>query len=324
MGEGRGIVICGGGVPLFSTGLVVVKLLRQHGCNLPIEWCYADNGELPQDAINSLEAIDGVRCVNLDEVPAYKGINKRGFQIKPMAICASSFQEVLFIDSDDLPIRDPSYLFETPEYQKTGALIWKDFWQFKVGDCFTAPDKKVCLHRLLGIEAPEIGEFEFESGQLLINKAKHKKGMQMCLYMSLQSKDYHELSYGDKDCYALSFRATGEDYSLIEKSPGIVGKVSGNDEFEGYGMIQHDPAGRQTWIHMTIQAFDTKEGEWNAWVDSGAWVYIKHDPLCIGVRDQPNKAQALTDEIRRTQIIATDIWNEILNDYNAVFKTFNP
>jgi hypothetical protein len=50
------------------------------------------------------------------------------FQIKAAAVINSSFKEILYLDSDNLPATDPSFLFETEEYKSTGALFWPDFW----------------------------------------------------------------------------------------------------------------------------------------------------------------------------------------------------
>jgi len=50
-------------------------------------------------------------------------------QIKADAIIASSFEEVLYLDSDNIPLRDPTYLFDTELYAEEGrprAVFWGD------------------------------------------------------------------------------------------------------------------------------------------------------------------------------------------------------
>lgn len=37
-------------------------------------------------------------------------------------------REVLLLDCDNIPVRDPSYLFSNPDYQQYGNLFWPDFW----------------------------------------------------------------------------------------------------------------------------------------------------------------------------------------------------
>lgn len=41
----------------------------------------------------------------------------------------SSYEEVLYLDSDNIPLRDPTYLFDTPLYSGAGqprAVFWPD------------------------------------------------------------------------------------------------------------------------------------------------------------------------------------------------------
>lgn len=47
---------------------------------------------------------------------------------KVAALLHCSFQEVLLLDSDNLPLVDPAYLFDDPLYQQHGNLFWPDFW----------------------------------------------------------------------------------------------------------------------------------------------------------------------------------------------------
>jgi hypothetical protein len=41
-------------------------------------------------------------------------------------------QEVLFLDADSFPLRDPEQLFDSEDYVKTGAVLWGDFWESSV------------------------------------------------------------------------------------------------------------------------------------------------------------------------------------------------
>jgi hypothetical protein len=47
---------------------------------------------------------------------------------KVAALLHCSFREVLLLDSDNLPLLDPAYLFQDPLYQQHGNLFWPDFW----------------------------------------------------------------------------------------------------------------------------------------------------------------------------------------------------
>lgn len=50
-------------------------------------------------------------------------------KIKAEAIIASSFSEVLYLDSDNVPLRDPTYLFDAELYAgkgQPGIVLWPD------------------------------------------------------------------------------------------------------------------------------------------------------------------------------------------------------
>ena len=48
------------------------------------------------------------------------------FAAKAFAIIHSSFAEILCLDSDNIPLRDPSTLFAWPSYQQHGNVFWSD------------------------------------------------------------------------------------------------------------------------------------------------------------------------------------------------------
>lgn len=47
---------------------------------------------------------------------------------------------VAVLDSDNIPTRDPVYMFDAPGYKRLGAMFWPDFWKYVRG--------LVCLARL--------------------------------------------------------------------------------------------------------------------------------------------------------------------------------
>jgi alpha 1,2-mannosyltransferase len=80
--------------------------------------------------------------------------NLSRFQVKAAAIINSRFQHVLYLDSDNIPTRDPTYLFETVEYKEKGAIFWPDFWK-------TAGENKI--FKILEIECQDTWEQEVNS-----------------------------------------------------------------------------------------------------------------------------------------------------------------
>ena len=49
-----------------------------------------------------------------------------GWEAKAYAILHCPFEEVLLLDADIVPVRDPSFLFDSDEYQRSGSVLWPD------------------------------------------------------------------------------------------------------------------------------------------------------------------------------------------------------
>jgi hypothetical protein len=124
--SGRGVVLVGGGKKYTPPAYGCVYFLRRSGCQLLIEvWP-------PHEPIPPAVAADFVAFgVTLRSLPAemHGLLRQRKFLGKQLAILASSFQEVLLLDSDNIPLSDPSFLFDELLYTETGLLIWPDFWR---------------------------------------------------------------------------------------------------------------------------------------------------------------------------------------------------
>src|SRR5580704_9298623 len=65
--QGRGIVICGGGIRYFLCAWVCINMLRKQGCVLPVELWHLNSAEM-NDAMRALVEPLGVRCINAQQV----------------------------------------------------------------------------------------------------------------------------------------------------------------------------------------------------------------------------------------------------------------
>ncbi|MFZ4861010.1 hypothetical protein ACL9RF_02390 [Sphingobacterium sp. Mn56C] len=153
------MVICAGGIRYFTCAWINILLWRKNGCKLPIELWHR-NGEINQEIIDQLSELN-VECKNTMH---FSSIDFISYSIKPFAIINSSFQEVLFLDADNNSMSDPSYLFDDPSYLESGALFWPDFWK-------TSSENAIWKI----FECNDFDEFEFETGQILIDKERCRK-----------------------------------------------------------------------------------------------------------------------------------------------------
>lgn len=69
--------------------------------------------------------------------------------------------QIIFLDSDNVALTDPSALFEGGEYVDKGAVLWPDYWASSA-----APDLQRILPRVA------LPTTTFESGQMVLNKSR--------------------------------------------------------------------------------------------------------------------------------------------------------
>jgi hypothetical protein len=156
-----------------------------------------------------------------------------GWELKPYSTYYSSFEEVLFIDADNLAIRSPCYLYEYPEYRNKGAIFWPDYDQWKL-----KPDVWEIF------DMPHIAnvynyERAFESGQYLINKSVCYRELKFALWLAERSDFVFKHVYGDKECFHIAWRYLGTEYAIPRRSPGWVVHTIVQYDLDGQVIFQH-------------------------------------------------------------------------------------
>lgn len=264
---GAGIVICAGGRSYFTCGWVLANVLRSLGCQLPIEVWYRSRKEMSGRMVQLLESIEGVRCVDASE----RGprCRLRGWEIKPFAIIHCSFEDVLFIDCDNVPTRDPSFLLSTQQYRRCGAIFWPDRWMGK-GDSDDVRTMTDRAWEACGLEPQD--EPEFESGQMAINKRKCWRALQLTMFLNVHSELFYELVLGDKDTFHLAWRRTGLDFAMPRYRPH-------RDSDVAPVLYQHDFQGRRLFQHRN-------EDKWDYGGSNLSVLGFEHEELCFQFLDE--------------------------------------
>lgn len=235
---GRGIVICAGGSRYFTNAWVCIHMLRALGCRLPIQLWHLGPGEL-DERMKSLVQPLNTECVDACKVRRkYPARILKGWALKPYAIVRSRFREVLFLDADNVPVRNPESLFETPQFRATGALFWPDFHGPRHNK------KAAAIWRSCGLREPP--EREFETGQLVVDKARCWRALRLCLWFNENSDFYYQYVQGDKETFHLAFRKLRQRYSLI---PIPIHPLEGT-------MCQHDFEGNRLFQHRNLDKWD--------------------------------------------------------------------
>lgn len=234
--EGRGVVICGGGVRYFPGAWVCINMLRKLGCALPIELWHLGDGEMDATMRAMVQPL-GVTCVDAFEFAKQFPVRRMGgWQSKPYAILHSRFREALFLDADNVPVANPEFLFDAPQYQKTGALFWPDFP--------SSSEEPEIAWKSCGLKRP--GLTEFESGQILVDKDRCWNALRLALWFNEHSDFYYQYIHGDKETFHLAFHKLKQPYGFI---PTPIHPIPGT-------MCQHDFQGRRVFQHRNMDKWN--------------------------------------------------------------------
>lgn len=241
--HGKGVVMTAGGRYL-PPALVNLYMLRLSNSTLPVEIWFSNKEEYNEALCRRLLQNMNTRCLVLsdflDKGPL-AGISH--YQLKVMALLFSSFQEVVSLDSDNMPIIDSAHLFESDAYNATGFLSWSDFWAGS-----ESPD----FYTIAGLEGfpGDLHYASAETGQLVIDKKRHMKSILLAAYYNIYGPDiYYTLQSqggvgeGDKTTFTLAAIALNESWYRIPTPPERVWDDGGPDVS---GTVQYIPSTFQT------------------------------------------------------------------------------
>ena len=241
--SGRGIVIPAGGTRMFGCAWVAIRMLRDHlGCRLPIEVWHLGREEM-SPAMAAILAEQDVEIVDAHRVAKeFPARILGGWELKPFAIMHCRFQEVILLDADNVPIQDPTRLFDEPEYLRTGAIFWPDV-TFLVED---SPIWGAC-----GVASRNMPSFE--SGQIVLDKAKCWAALSLTLLFNMHSDFFYKYVHGDKDTFMLAWLRLDQQFARPDHPVlKLVGTVCQHD-FAGQRIFQH--RNRRKWV---VYGFNAK------------------------------------------------------------------
>ena len=239
--DGRGIVVCGGGIGYFTCAWVCVRQLRRLGCTLPVQLWHLGKAEVDSH-MRSLVAPLGVECVDALEVQArHPARILNGWELKPYSILHCPFREILLLDSDNVATVNPDFLFDTPQFRETGAIFWPDYGRM-------GPHRSPWNL----FQVPHRDEPEFESGQIVVNKQQCWRALSLTMWFNEYSDFFYEHVWGDKDTFRFAWHRLEQRFAM---PPFEIEKLSDT-------MCQHDFQGRRIFQHRNMD-------KWNFYRDNG-------------------------------------------------------
>ncbi|KAJ3219087.1 hypothetical protein HDU67_002743 [Dinochytrium kinnereticum] len=125
--SGRGLVLSTGKYHFELALNMLVSLRTVLNSTIPVEVWYAGPEDLDSEMLEMFRSIRGVKTFDIYEYFADEARNLEGWAIKPFAILASTFKEVIFVDADVLFLQDPySVMDRSRIFQKYGQLFFQD------------------------------------------------------------------------------------------------------------------------------------------------------------------------------------------------------
>ncbi|CAH0480956.1 unnamed protein product [Peronospora belbahrii] len=242
---------------ILPSAYATIRMLRVQGCELPVElWYRPDEMSIDNPIVYKLLLDYNVRVRPILDSRAM------GFHVKPYAVYYSSFDNILLLDADNLPAKDPTYLFEEPEFLRTGAIFWPDYWQ-PSNSLFQLSNTSL-LWQLTGVNYVDM--FEQESGQVLIDRLRSKRALDKLMYYSTHQPRLLEnlhLLWGDKDLFRLAWLSSSQPFHFITYPPAVGGLNLQEEKgvFCGLAMIQHDVQGNLVFFHRNSIKLDGKPGQ---------------------------------------------------------------
>lgn len=275
----KGIVTVGGAK--YSVILVTqLPMLRMSGNTLPVEVFIPEaDEEYEKDFCENFAPKYNAKCVYMSNYlnkEILQGLEPARFQYKLLALLLSEFKNILFLDSDDYPLKNIDNVFEQDIYQRTGLILWPDIWRRQTAPDYydianitynikhrvrAAIDDVTPTSRYIGTGEDDaeylkahvpfhdlegtISDLTSESGQILINKVKQFDTLLLALYYNTHGPAWyytlfteHGSGEGDKETFIGAATSLNKPFYQVKTPLSFSAYVSNG--FKGVGLLQHD------------------------------------------------------------------------------------
>ena len=239
--SGIGIVTVAGG-SYFAPAILSIRMLRKTNSTLPVQVFLRDTAEYEKKICQEvLPALNAECFVIQDHLRKDNPVKVEHYQLKALAILFSSYESVLYLDSDCITLLDPKELFDSEPFLSTGLVSWPDYW--------IATEDPV-FYKIAGLPSFPKGlpARSTEAGQLLISKQTHLTTLLLAAYYNVYGPGiyYPILSQGaagegDKETFlAAAVVLDNPDYRVHHRL-GTVGYHEAGRKFHGTAMVQYHP-----------------------------------------------------------------------------------
>ena len=272
--KGTGVVTVAGG-PYFASAIVSIRMLRLVS-DLPVHVFIGDRSEYEPELCEHVLPALNAACFAVSDFLAQDSVDVSRYQLKALAILFSSFETIMYLDSDCFPVRDPSELFDAEPFKSTGLVTWPDYW--------IATEDPV-FYKIAGMTdfPPGMPARSTESGELLISKNMHLSSLLLACYYNIYGPQYYYpilsqgvSSEGEKETFMAAAVVLGLPYYRVKEHIGTLGYFTSKDDFEGGAMVQHHPGDDAT-VHNGTWATETDSNQLRPF-----FIHVHHPKLNAG------------------------------------------
>ena len=195
-GAGSGILYVGGG-PYWPGIVIGVRLLREMGCNLPIQVWHRGDDE-PID-LHMLNGLGGVTAINSKLFAQKNGGARilRGWEQKLLALAHCGWERVLYLDADAYCVERPEPLLE--QLDRAPFVFWEDM-----------SHNQTTIRWETVWPAGANGVPPVQGGQLMIDRVKAWRLILAAHWMNQHSDFYYQHMFGDQDTWRVVLSALGD------------------------------------------------------------------------------------------------------------------
>lgn len=180
---------------------------------------------------------NSLRDLDVD-IRTFKSSFRVGFSYKIGAILESHFDDVLFLDADNVLVVSPDVLFQDKHFLSEGVMTWADLWGYKCRShhwpvaadnpegvmlCGQSswPDHVIWPVADLVWQPSRFYSQEITSSQLLFDRHRHRIALELALFMT-ESKFIQNILYGDKDTFRVGLLMSNNGFYFSEEMPGQI------------------------------------------------------------------------------------------------------
>ncbi len=239
---------------LFKSLYANLRNIREQGCDLPIDVWHLP-GEFTEKQTACLGSM--ANFVDAGETPFNKLSGQHevhGF--KAWMLSGSRFQRTLMLDVNSFPMQNMESVFQSGE----DCVLWRD------GPWAVFLEAIAELRRALNIT---VRPFEFESGQVYVNKATAgvRDALRFAAALNTLGKRLYTYTHGDKETYSIAFDLMEEPFSIAPR-PGV---HCAGPESQVYGGLLH------RWFDGSELFYHPLGDKWNWWRYKKEWLALEEE-----------------------------------------------